>query len=88
MAKVKMDMTEGAILPKLIKFALPVMATSIIHQLFNTADALLEFCLQLRCSVGVESTGKGDNQFSAVQILFDSHFIILLISKILGLFDC
>lgn len=41
MAKVKIDMTKGDILPKLIKFALPVIATSIIHQLFNTADTLV-----------------------------------------------
>ena len=41
MAKIKMDMTEGDILPKLIKFALPVMATSVIHQLFNTADTII-----------------------------------------------
>ena len=41
MAKIKMDMTEGKILPKLIKFALPIIATSIIHQLFNTADTVV-----------------------------------------------
>ncbi len=41
MAKVKIDMTEGKVLPKLIKFALPVIATSIIHQLFNTADTIV-----------------------------------------------
>ena len=41
MAKVKIDMTEGKILPQLIRFALPVMATSIINQLFNTADTIV-----------------------------------------------
>ena len=41
MAKVKMNMTSGRILPMLIKFALPVMATSVIHQLFNTADTIV-----------------------------------------------
>lgn len=41
MAKVKMDMTEGSILPKLIRFALPVIATSLIQQLFNTADTIV-----------------------------------------------
>ncbi len=41
MAKIKMDMTEGSILPKLIRFALPVMATSAIQQLFNTADTIV-----------------------------------------------
>ncbi len=41
MAKVKIDMTEGKILPLLIRFALPTMATSIINQLFNTADTIV-----------------------------------------------
>ena len=41
MARVKMDMTQGSIFPKLIKFALPVIATSIIHQFFNTADTIV-----------------------------------------------
>lgn len=41
MAKVKMDMTEGKILPLLTRFALPTMATSIINQLFNTADTIV-----------------------------------------------
>lgn len=41
MAKVKMDMTKGKIFPQLFWFALPIMATSIIHQLFNTADTIV-----------------------------------------------
>ena len=41
MAKIKMNMTEGEILPKLIRFAIPVILTSIIHQLFNTADTIV-----------------------------------------------
>ncbi len=41
MAKVKIDMTEGKILPLLTHFALPTMATSIINQLFNTADTIV-----------------------------------------------
>ncbi len=41
MAKAKIDMTEGKILPQLIRFALPVIATSLIHQLFNTADTIV-----------------------------------------------
>ncbi len=41
MAKVKLNMTEGKILPLLWRFALPVMATSVIHQLFNTADSIV-----------------------------------------------
>ena len=41
MAKIKIDMTEGKILPLLIRFALPTMATSVINQLFNTADTVV-----------------------------------------------
>ena len=41
MARVKIDMTEGKILPLLIRFALPTMATSVINQLFNTADTIV-----------------------------------------------
>ena len=41
MARVKIDMTEGKILPLLTRFALPTMATSIINQLFNTADTIV-----------------------------------------------
>ncbi|MBR2353817.1 MAG: MATE family efflux transporter, partial [Clostridia bacterium] len=41
MAKIKMDMTQGKILPQLMKFSLPIIATSIIHQLFNTADTIV-----------------------------------------------
>jgi putative MATE family efflux protein len=41
MSKVKIDMTEGRILPLLIRFALPTMATSVINQLFNTADTIV-----------------------------------------------
>ena len=41
MAKVKRDMTKGDIFPHLILFALPLMATSLIHQLFNTADTIV-----------------------------------------------
>ena len=41
MAKVKMDMTEGKIIPRLLIFSLPIMLTSIIQQLFNTADTIV-----------------------------------------------
>ena len=41
MSKQKMDMTQGPILRQLIVFALPIMLTTIIHQLFNTADTIV-----------------------------------------------
>ena len=41
MSKVKMDMTKGRIIPQLLIFSLPIMASSIIQQLFNTADTIV-----------------------------------------------
>ena len=40
-AKVKKDLTTGALLPKIILFALPLIATAILQQLFNTADTVV-----------------------------------------------
>ena len=36
-----MDMTSGAILPKIIRFSLPLMAASILQLLFNAADVVV-----------------------------------------------
>ena len=37
----EMDMCTGPILSKMIKFALGVLGTSVLQQLFNTADLLV-----------------------------------------------
>lgn len=37
-ASVKKNLTEGKILPQILAFALPLIATSVLHLLFNTAD--------------------------------------------------
>lgn len=52
--KYEMDMCSGAILPKMLKFTLPLMAASILQLLFNAADIIVvgKFC--------------GDNSMSAV----------------------
>lgn len=39
--KYSMDMCEGAILPKVISFALPLMLSSILQLLFNAADMIV-----------------------------------------------
>ena len=36
-----MNMCEGAILPKMLRFALPLMASSILQLLFNAADVVV-----------------------------------------------
>lgn len=39
--KYEMDMTEGALLPKLIIFSLPLMASGMLQLLFNAADIIV-----------------------------------------------
>ncbi len=39
--KQKKDLTEGRILTQIIMFALPLIATSVLHLLFNTADSIV-----------------------------------------------
>ena len=40
-AKRKQDLTEGPILSKIILFSLPLIATAVLQQLFNTADTVV-----------------------------------------------
>ena len=37
----EMNMCEGAILPKMLKFAVPLMLSSILQLLFNAADVVV-----------------------------------------------
>ncbi|MCR5830004.1 MAG: MATE family efflux transporter [Lachnospiraceae bacterium] len=39
--KFEIDMCEGAILPKMLKFSLPLMASGILQLLFNAADIII-----------------------------------------------
>lgn len=41
MAKKNKDLTEGAILPRIIWFTLPLIATAVLQLLFNTADTVV-----------------------------------------------
>ena len=50
----KLDMTTGALLPKMLRFALPLMASSLLQLLFNAAD------------VAVVGKFAGDNSLAAV----------------------
>ena len=38
MKRVKYSMTEGTILPSIVIFSLPLLGSSLIQQLYNTAD--------------------------------------------------
>ena len=54
MAANKIDMTQGAIFPKLIRFAVPLIFSSILQLLFNAADII------------VVGRFAGDNSLAAV----------------------
>lgn len=41
MTKQKKDLTQGALLPQILMFSLPLIATSILQLLFNTADTIV-----------------------------------------------
>lgn len=71
MAQTKLDMTEGAILPKLMKFAVPLMASAILQLLFNAADMV------------VVSWYAGGDSLAAVGST--SSLINLLVNFVLGL---
>ena len=66
-----MDMCEGAVMPKMLKFAVPLMLSSILQLLFNAADVVV--------------VGKfaGDNALAAVGCT--GSLINLLINLFMGL---
>ena len=69
--KYEIDMCEGAILPKMLKFALPLMLSSILQLLFNAADVI------------VVGRFAGDNSLAAVGCT--GSLINLLINIFIGL---
>ncbi|MCR4821962.1 MAG: MATE family efflux transporter, partial [Treponema sp.] len=71
MTKNQIDMTSGAILPKLVKFALPLILSSILQLLFNAADIV------------VVGRYAGDNSLAAVGST--SSMVNLLVNFFLGL---
>ena len=67
----EIDMCSGAILPKLLQFALPLMFSSILQLLFNAADII------------VVGRWAGDNSLAAVGS--NSSIIGLLTNLFIGL---
>lgn len=67
----KIDMTHGAIFPKLVKFAVPLILSSVLQLLFNAADII------------VVGHYAGDNSLAAVGST--SSLINLLVNVFLGL---
>ena len=71
MAANKIDMTQGSIFPKLIRFAVPLIFSSILQLLFNAADII------------VVGRFAGDNSLAAVGST--SSLINLLVNFFIGL---
>ena len=71
MSKNHIDMTSGPILPKLIKFALPLILSSVLQLLFNAADVV------------VVGRYAGDNSLAAVGST--SSLVNILVNFFLGL---
>jgi len=69
--KYEIDMTRGAILPKLLQFALPLMLSSMLQLLFNAADVV------------VVGRFAGDNALAAVGS--NSALVNLLVNLFVGL---
>lgn len=67
----ELDMTTGALLPKMLRFALPLMLSSVLQLLFNAAD------------VAVVGKFAGDNSLAAVGST--SSLINLMTNLFLGL---
>ena len=67
----QLDMTTGALLPKMLRFALPLMASSLLQLLFNAAD------------IAVVGKFAGDNSLAAVGST--SSLINLMTNLFLGL---
>jgi len=71
MKKYEIDMTEGAMLPKLIRFSVPVMLSGILQLAFNSADLI------------VVGRFAGDHALAAVGS--NTALVSLIINVLLGL---
>ena len=71
MSKNQIDMTTGAIFPKLVKFAVPLILSSVLQLLFNAADII------------VVGRYAGDNSLAAVGST--SSMVNLLVNFFIGL---
>ena len=73
----KRQLTEGALLPQIIRFVLPMMAASVLQLLFNTADTIVVGRwggdTQLECETALAAVGSC------------GHLIALLVNLFMGL---
>ena len=71
------QLTEGAILPQIVRFVVPMMAASVLQLLFNTADTIVVGRwggdTQLACETALAAVGSC------------GHLIALLVNLFMGL---
>ena len=67
----KLDMCEGAILPLLVRFAVPVLITSVLQVLFNAADIMV--------------VGKFGSEYSLAAVSSSGSLIALIVNLFVGL---
>ena len=70
-SKYRMDMCSGAVLPKMLSFCMPIMASSVLQLLFNAADII------------VVGRFAGDNSLAAVGST--SSLVNLMVNLFIGL---
>ncbi len=70
--KYEIDMTEGALLPKILLFSIPLMISSVLQLLFNAADIVVvgqfsgDEALGANCVAAIGSTGSVINMLLSV----------------------
>ncbi len=70
--KYEIDMTEGALLPKILLFSIPLMISSVLQLLFNAADIVVvgqfsgDETLGANCVAAIGSTGSVINMLLSV----------------------
>jgi putative MATE family efflux protein len=69
--KNQIDMTEGAILPKLLKFSIPLMLSSVLQLLFNAADVVV--------------VGRFAGELSLAAVGSTSSLVNFLVNSFLGI---
>lgn len=68
--KTSIDMTEGKFLSKILKFALPLMATGILQLLFNAADLIVVGQFDKNKDLGVAAIGSTSSLIHLILNLF------------------
>ena len=71
--RISKDFTQGPLLPQILMFALPLIATSVLQRLFNTADAVMvgSFCgTPEECETALAAVGSCGSLIDLIVSLF------------------